>query len=658
VKSKPASEHVRSNGGAPKPAATALALTSSPLEKLAVLAMASVVSVLLVLAAYFTLRGGSIDEIGLYNPTYMFVHYGQMTYPVHGFFDAMIVHPPVHYLLIGLLMRLGMTLYYAQATPTLLMALLCVWLIVRSPFTAPVKIGFLYGLWVSMAAFSRFGLELFGMRPEGHLGAAWLAGLVLLESGRLRNWNPIELFGGTLLLAYACSLHYYAAAAALGIVVYIAWVLWTLRGRAWKPLLAIAGGGLVYGVPLLTLFVLPHLHSILTFVTATESGGGVRDIFQVHLDQYAFWALYKAGNFWLQIPSSLGIPVVLLSTPILLALPSTRGIALAALPMELFLLLFAQHKHAYYFIHEVALYGAAIVAGSLTLADKLLTKLKLPAARPVGWIAFGLAIAISFWNLHTWDGDLLLSIQPQVHEAEIARAAGRQIVGPDAAVATRIGAWFSSGGRYWHNPSSELETAPNEIFSHAQVRSYFSHFEAAVEYPHMSDAANNKQNETLLSWYVAGILRLRGFYLAEHDPDLNNLYFQVTDPKAVTGFGLRAGQLFRFDENLGGNDELTVLICSVEDAHRKFLQRPLAAVMHLPESGAANPKRALVAFLSQRNDPAASTVPDSKVLQRIPGKLVPVDWRGMVTELRSNDPPMSFYRSIYQIPGFTLAADR
>jgi len=632
--------------------------SSSQLERICVLTMASCVSILLVLAAYFTNRGGSVDEIGLYNPTYMYVHYGTMIYPIHGYFDRMIVHPPVHYLLIGVLMRLGMTLYYAQATPTLVMALLCVWLVVRSPFTAPVKIGLLYGLWVSMAAFARFGLVLFGMRPEGHLGAAWLAALVLLESGRLRNWNLIELFGGTFLLAYASGLHYYAAPALAGAAVYMLWALISLRRRAWKPLLAMAAGGLLFGLPYVIFFVVPNLHAILQFVRASESGGGVRDVLQAHLDQYAFWTLYKAGNFWLQIPISWGIPLVLLSTPILLALPSTRGIALAALPLELFLLLSAQHKHAYYFIHEVALYAAAILAGSLTLADKLLTKLRLPAARLAGWIAFGLAIAISFRNLQTWQGDLAISLSPQVHEAEIARAAGRQILGPDATVATKIGPWFSSGGRYWHNPDVDVEAGPSQIFSDSDLRAYFSHFDAVVQDPHMSDSTNNSRNAGLLTWYIAGILRLRGFYFGQRNPDLDNLFFETKTPQAVTGFGLKNGQLYRFNQTSAGDHELIVLICSVEQADQKFLQAPLSAVMHLPEPSSTAQPRALVAFLAQRNDPVESRVPDAQVIQRIPGTLVPVDWRSMVNELRSNDPPMTFYRSIYQIPGFTMSADR
>ena len=44
---------------------------------------------LLVVAAYFSERDGDVDEIGLYNPTYMAVHYGKMTYPAHGYFTSM-----------------------------------------------------------------------------------------------------------------------------------------------------------------------------------------------------------------------------------------------------------------------------------------------------------------------------------------------------------------------------------------------------------------------------------------------------------------------------------------------------------------------------------------------------------------------------------------
>jgi hypothetical protein len=42
---------------------------------------ACLVAFLLVLAAYATDHTGYVDELGLYNPSYMFAHYGNLTYP-------------------------------------------------------------------------------------------------------------------------------------------------------------------------------------------------------------------------------------------------------------------------------------------------------------------------------------------------------------------------------------------------------------------------------------------------------------------------------------------------------------------------------------------------------------------------------------------------
>src|SRR5205085_1904904 len=153
-------------------------------------------------------RNGGVDEIGLFNPSYMALHFSKMTYPVHGYFNEMVVHPPVHYEVIALAMRAGFNSYYAEATPTLFMLLLGVALIAFGPFPGPVKIGLLYGLWVSMAFLGPTGQEIFGMRPEGDVEASWMAGLIALESGRLRKWNVPMLFLGALLLTYAGSLHY------------------------------------------------------------------------------------------------------------------------------------------------------------------------------------------------------------------------------------------------------------------------------------------------------------------------------------------------------------------------------------------------------------------------------------------------------------------
>jgi len=149
------------------------------------------------------------------------------------------------------------------------------------------------------------------------------------------------------------------------------------RRSAVRCAAAIALGGLAYGVPYLVLYFLPNYDAIRTMVQSTQAGGSVAESWRAHAAEYSYWALNHAGNLLLSLPFTLGIPLVLLSTPALLALPSTRGLALAALPLQLFVLLFARHKHAYYFVHEIALYTAAAAAWLPTGAELLIGRLRL-----------------------------------------------------------------------------------------------------------------------------------------------------------------------------------------------------------------------------------------------------------------------------------------
>ena len=599
------------------------------------------VALLLVLAAYFSDRHGGIDEIGLFNPTYMALHYGKMTYPVHGYFDAMVVHPPVHYEAIAILMRLGLSLYYAQATPALLMLFLCIWLIVRGPFTGPVKIGLLYGIWVSVAIFGKIGIEMFGMRPENHLGAAWLAGLVALESARLEKWNLKLLCGGTFLLTYASGIHYYAAVGILGVGVYMAWVVksFGLRG-ARRPLLAMTLGGLLCGVPYLLLFYLPHHTAIQQMIHGTQAGGSIADNLRAHFDEYRRWVAPRVGNFWLRGPVSVGIPLVILSTPILLAIPSTRGIALAALPLQLFILLFAWHKHTYYYIHEVELYSAAVVAGVLTAADRLVPRLRWRWAQYPVWAILAVALGLGWWHLDKWGGKLAVSMEPRVHESEIARAAGREMVGPDARVASRIGAWYSAGAESWYNPS------PDVLFPLSLAgfdgAAYFSRFDAVAEYSHMSDATSNRERKALLSWYLDGTLQLRGFFFAEHIGELSYLLLQTGRSSPLTGFALKQGQLHRFTASDDGAYEMVVVASPLTGRVYDFLNRvPYSNLMYLPKLNDADPQSAAVVALFPRLSGEVA-LPEGRVVQQSRGNLLPADWRAMVDEMRREDLPIRF----------------
>ncbi|HEY2844666.1 MAG TPA: hypothetical protein VGJ09_13490 [Bryobacteraceae bacterium] len=626
--------------------------------KAAVIAMAATVAVLLIFAAYFTDRNGAVDEIGLFNPPYMAFHFGKMTYPVHGYFNAMVVHPPVHYEMIALAMRLGFNSYYAEATPTLLMLLLGVLLIARGPFPGPVKIGLLYGVGFSVALFGGVGLELFGTRPEGDVAASWLTGLVALESGRLEKWNLRKLFAGALILTYAGSLHYYAAAGILGAGVYMVWAYRELGfSRSLKPLAAIAGGGLLFGAPYLLFFVIPNREAILGMVRGTQTGSSMAGILREHLSQYRYWAAEHIGSFLLRIPFLIGAPVVILSTPILLAIRSTRGIALAALPLQLFLLLFAWHKLPPYYIHEVELFSAAVVAGTLMLADRFLPRLPGRWARYLVWSALVLLMGAGWWQSGKWRrlyqrSDLLtLSMEPRVHEMEIARAAGMEMLGANARVATRIGSWYASGAAHYHDPSSDIvwpASLPPGFASY-----YFSQFDAVAENAHMSNAGGGS-HRTLLSWYLDGTLKLRGFFFSAHNDGLNYWLFSGRQPVPVTAFALGRDGLTKFEEDPAGADELVAFTSPQNAALEAFgAQFPFHSVMYLPKLKPQDDQEAIVAALA----PASylrlydSMPRGSRIVQRVRGRLESADARALLDKMKREDGPIHFYANYRDVPG-------
>lgn len=108
--------------------------------------LAAFVALLVLLSAYCTSRdggsfGGEYDELILQHPAYAFARIGNLAFPPSWFaqdFDLhLAAHPPLHTGEIGWLMRLGFSIYYAEATPVVLLLLLCLAAIVRSAFPDP-----------------------------------------------------------------------------------------------------------------------------------------------------------------------------------------------------------------------------------------------------------------------------------------------------------------------------------------------------------------------------------------------------------------------------------------------------------------------------------------------------------------------------------------
>ena len=142
-------------------------------------------------------RISDIDELGLFNPVYMKIHYGRMTYPVYGFFQAMFVHPPVRYSEIAAFMRLGLTLPYAEGIMVTLPIIAIAFAIAWGRFDYISKLGLLFGSFAAIVWMTQVYDRTYSLRPDTQLALAWFLGLLLLEDGRLRSWDLRRIFLGS-----------------------------------------------------------------------------------------------------------------------------------------------------------------------------------------------------------------------------------------------------------------------------------------------------------------------------------------------------------------------------------------------------------------------------------------------------------------------------
>jgi len=88
----------------------------------------------------------------------------------------------------------------------------------------------------------------------------------------------------------------------------------------------------------------------------------------------------------------------------------------------------------------------------------------------------------------------------------------------------------------------------------------------------------------------------------------------------------------------------------------KFFRVPLSITMYPPKNDETEWQRVLVATVVRIADQASheSTMPGSRIVQRVRGYLQPVDWRKMVKELRAQDSPCSFISGTLRFRDSTL----
>lgn len=619
----------------------------------------------LALAAVFLLafmdRAVTFDEAGLYNPAYMLLHYGRMTYPIHGHFDDMVIHPPVHYLVLAWLMKTGLSLFHAAAVPPILFFLILGWMLLFSPFQFPVKVGLLFGTYLAVLVWTSIQT----VRPDVSLSLAWIAGLASLEAGRLAQWDSKRLFAGSLLLTYAATLHYPGSFCWIGALVYVVWSALSLPWlEARRRVAAITAGILLIGVPYVLLFLIPFRHEIYDVIHQVQGPGGAAVAIRQHLEAYRRYSnlrhLFAANQPLVQTLLAplwhWRVPAAFVGAPLLFAFPCTRGLALAALPQVLFILLGARHKDTRfsgYFAPELILYLSAAI--SLAMAVMLFLARRLPSRiASTAVVTLGLA-GLTALTLHDKSSVAdAIRFTRNLNDLDLGRAAARDIAGPHAFVgSTSLGVWYTGGASDFYDVSPEIRYGPSLAID---PKKYFSRFDGLVIDQLNSWVTWNKERVGLTSFYLSRDLHLKGFWFndrrGEGESQLSWLMFAAAS-SPVRGYATRNSRMYRFEQAEAGDSVFFCAVCPAADLrnHGQFdsyltLYFPLAA----DEDPRTGPDSTLLirAILVSRQQFQQDVLPNATrctVRDQLAGRLAEVNSDAMLSQLAANDKTIRFYRS-------------
>jgi hypothetical protein len=491
-----------------------------------------------------------------------------MTYPVHGWYDNMVVHPPTHYFILAEIMRItGLGAEAAAIVPLVAWVGVVAVVLTVAPFSPAARLALFFGLFVGIIVWAPLAY----IRPDAHQAAAFVAGLVALEAGRLAGWDWKFLGVGAFAITVSSALHYPGTPSVLAVAIYAAWCYRALgRKRALRPLAALGTGSALVIIPYVVFFVVPHFGDIRMVTRAVNSAGpdGPLGALEQTRDHYAY-----LGSLWggpvgalIEPVTYLGIPVVALTTLVFALRSELRGLALGSIPFLLGLLFYARSKSIYYYTAEFTLYFACLLYAALLFVERLVRRAPRGiGARPniaVSVVGATIVVAALFLSPATVRGGARTS-SPLHADMDVARAAGTAMAGERSLQAMNdIGLWYVTGASSVHPLLFDLDGVRD--LSQVNLRGFLAGFEFVPVAGTDSWATVNKQRETISTWYERGLLRLRGFYFgdrrSQHAVGIRYLLLS-TRKGPVVGYAYASDSVYELAPAKDGEFVLVVARC-------------------------------------------------------------------------------------------------
>jgi hypothetical protein len=579
--------------------------------------------ILLLLKSITSQVADHADELSLFNPVYMLLHYGRLVYPAHGYFDCMVVHPPLHYLTIAFFYKFTSNIVFARSLVYLPPFLILLFTLFKVKLSFPWKFAFVGSVFTTLYVLDYY----YGTRPTLCLALYWFNGWILIEAAKQNSWKTCYLIIGSFLIGLASVLHYSAAFSAVGLAAYL-WLLYTTTERSFffKKSIQLIVPALLVIVLYMALNILPNLRNVVHAISSAPGTGSIIDNMKQHLLLFGF------------------IPPFVIAFLLLVIQKNTRHLAVATLPVPLFIFLLVYQKFDY-FLPETFLLAFAIFL--------------LPGFRHLRlfYIAATALIALNTTNYWKENKAILNNNLIKYPVNDVARACAKLIVGNNARIGSRMDNWYISGSADWLNILPDLywqDSVTAEI-----LNKYVKSVDYLVDAAPMCNNTSNKAQETLPVWYLQGRLRLHSFFIHQNNISTSQLFFVDSNMKnSLTGYILSAeGELERFSPKQQGGFILTVFTMPYHNIGdlRNLPQTAKSTAFALPNKKIARIKQldadvesGLIICLSTQKEwrEEISKIQGIRIVDSASGALSSISLDTLIYSLHKTDKPIKFYQDL------------
>lgn len=470
--------------------------------------MSCILLFIIICNIFFTNGIQRIDDVTLFNPIYNWVNTGKLVYPIHEFPNSVSVHPPMHYFIIAVLMKLGFSIRFAQSFLLLIFVFgILVWGLL-SKVTNYLKLGIIMSL---VGIFLNRDLPI---RPDLTISVGILLGYLILYEAVLANKKThtiVFLFIGTIIVSFVSLLHYYAWGAIGGIVVALFYIY--KSNKDFKILLyGLIPFSLIYFFYFYFVFF-PDINNIkLAFQNNDQGSFNIFVSIERHFELYEELGIKGRIAYFIYFLLSkyTFIPLWVYTLLISFLNKRTQPLFFMTLPYSVALFLFAQHKNTEYIHIEFIFFFSAILILIEFLINRFCKNI-FHTMFSFSIIILSFIVFIQFF--HTTD----FAINP-IQQAELSRWCGKKINNQNKTIiSTNNSCWYISGAKDYILPGRQ------QIDKFMANDSYLERKKSFV-YLESSDISSSDQ-ATFTEWRLKDSLMLNGFFCTKNGIELPYLIY-------------------------------------------------------------------------------------------------------------------------------------